>query len=62
MILNDVGVFSRLFFTIKLKLRNIDKINMTPRASDPNIGTSRKEIRRMDSLRVIDFSIRRLLE
>ena len=61
MVLNDVGVLARLFFIMKLKLRNIDKINMTPRASDPNIGTSRKEIRRMDSLRVIDFSIRRLL-
>ena len=51
MVLNDVGVLTRLFFIMKLKLRNIDKINMTPRASDPNIGINRKEIRRMESLR-----------
>jgi len=59
--LNEVGVLVRLFFIMKLKLRNIDKINMTPRASDPNIGINRKDTRRMDSLRLIDFFIRRLL-
>ena len=57
MVLNDLGVLARFFFIMKLKLRNKDKINTTPRASDPNIGINRRETRRMESLRLIEFSI-----
>ena len=55
MVFNGAAVLSWLFFIKKYKLRNIARLNIKPRANDPNIGINRKGTRRARSLRLSSF-------